>query len=217
MQAYKGMKIEILNVSGLRESIKGMRNPMDSWHLSDSETFNAIGTGNFPRITILGTKDKNLAQRLIKAGTEHCKFLRQIIVWIDVTMPRYWWSEADTYHFGSKNSCSTMHKLLNRKNPITIDDFYIESYETKHVIMPIINYINELRDDYRKEPTSIKIRKAKQILPEGFLQTRTWCTNYQELRNIYLQRRNHRLDKEWGLFIDTLKELPHAEELIFFE
>ena len=164
MQAYKGMKIEILNVSGLRESIKGMRNPMDSWHLSDSETFNAIGTGNFPRITILGTKDKNLAQRLIKAGTEHCKFLRQIIVWIDVTMPRYWWSEADTYHFGSKNSCSTMHKLLNRKNPITIDDFYIESYETKHVIMPIIDYINELRDDYRKEPTSIKIRKAKQIL-----------------------------------------------------
>ena len=51
--------------------------------------------------------------------------MRMIHVSVDVDMPRYWWSEADTYHFNTKNSCSTMHKLLNNVNPITLDMFVI--------------------------------------------------------------------------------------------
>ena len=99
--------INLIEVSGLKGAIHGMRNPMNSWRLTDSKE---IENG-----FILGENDMKLAKNLIKGGTEHRKFLRMIHVQFDLNLPRYVWSEFDTYKIGTvANSCSTMHKLLNK-------------------------------------------------------------------------------------------------------
>lgn len=110
-----------------------------------------------------------------------------------------------------------MHKLLNKKSKITIEDFYIEYEEDEVYFKDIIHNLNRYRKKYLDENVTNKVkylRKAKAMLPESYLQTRTVSTNYQELRNIYFQRKNHRLDKEWGLFIKWIESLPYAKELI---
>lgn len=203
------MNIKTLAVAGIEQSMKGMRNPMDSWHLQDT-------TGD-----IIGEKDLNLAQRLLKAGAEHAKFMRQIHVWADMDMPRYWWSEFDTYHYNTKNSCSTMHKLLNKKTPIRLEQFYYEPQD-EEFMMIIVDKLNEIREEWNNaQGTSDKnlcLKRAKQLLPEGFLQLRTVSTNYAEIRNIYFQRKNHRLKEEWqDTFVEWVKTLPYAEELIMYE
>ena len=116
------MKIITKEVAGFIPALYGMRSPMNSWHLNDSKMYigNEI-TGE--ECVYIGPNDMDLAKRLIKAGPEHCKFLRQIQVWADFDMPLYWWSEFDTYKFNTKNSCSTMHKLFNTKKEIELDDF----------------------------------------------------------------------------------------------
>ena len=111
------MYIDTLEIAGFYPAIKGMRNPLNSWHLSDSYTENGV--------FVLGDKDKDLALRLINSGKEHRKFLRMIQVWFDANMPRYFWQEMDTYKFSTKNSCSTMHTIMKR--PITINDFCVDS------------------------------------------------------------------------------------------
>ena len=205
------MKIETLLVAGFEPAIIGMRNPMDSWCKSDSILHD-------DKVLLIGKNDMDLAKRLIRGGTEHSKFLRQIQVWADVDMPRYWWSEADTYSFGSKNSCSTMHKLLNKVEPITIDDFEFCD-EDIDIMMVILDRLNELKHYYSISKTQAGkdnfLLRAKRLLPEGFLQLRTWNTNYAELRNMYHQRKNHRLKEEWqGVFCKWVESLPYAQELI---
>ena len=108
------MKIENTFVEGFIPSIRAMRNPLDSWKKSDSKTHPFYGFQ-------LGDADSNLSQRLTNAGSEHCKHLRMIHVWVDMTLPRYIWSEFDTYKFNTKISCSTMHTI--HKRFLTKDDF----------------------------------------------------------------------------------------------
>ena len=207
------MKITTIEVAGFEPALKGMRNPLDSWDLSDSQ-FEDWGF-------CIGEKDMKLAQNLILGGTEHSKFMRQIQVWADVDMPRYWWSEADTYGFGSKNSCSTMHKLLNNKNPITIDMF--EYCDKDLTIMEfVIDRLEFLRKKFLSAETQSEkdgyLLRAKRLLPEGFLQLRTWNTNYAELRNMYFQRKNHRLKEEWqDVFCEWIETLPYGKKLIMHE
>ena len=125
------MKITNTEVYGFEASLRGMRNPMNSWHLQDTKRmlgikgkYNDFKNNNLSyEAIVIGPNDIDLAKRLIKAGNEHCKFLRQIQVWADFDMPLYWWSEFDTYKFNTKNSCSTMHKLFNAKKEIELDDF----------------------------------------------------------------------------------------------
>lgn len=213
MIEYRNMRVEILDVAGIVPALIGMRNPMNSWHLGDS--IDKSDSENY-RVSI-GENDMRLAQQLIKAGDEHCKFLRQIQVWLDIKVPRYIWSELDTYKFNTKNSCSTMHKLLNDKHKIDYSDFYIEDDSIKPLMNNIIDSLNAIREEYLRTKDIKYLRMAKQILPESFLQLRTMNTNYAELRNIVKQRKNHRLDKEWELFIKTIKELPYADEFIFLD
>lgn len=417
------MKITNTEVYGIKHAMRGMRNPKNSWHLNDSK----LEDGNF----ILGDNDKKLAQSLIIAGGEHSKFMRQIQVWMDVDMPRYFWQEFDTYKFNSKNSCSTMHKMMseeininmfcvdddiknilsneNRKLYSEIGDFYCELkqgekevfkdftvngivyevsntgkffskekivfdsigrerkferkqlkisnqgggyyglrlggrkggiylahriiaelfvenkkglnivnhkdgkkfncsvwnlewctskenndhavenglrreitpyksykayitnrkvsasdyfkiidmnksgvskhemaeifgvlpaqishllvyginekallYEEVYIWEKLIQELNNIRDLYLESETAKEknelIRKAKQLLPEGFLQLRTVNTNYAELRNIYHQRKNHKLKEEWvDTFCKWIESLPYAKELITLE
>lgn len=226
------MKIENTQVFGFESAIRGMRNPKNSWHLSDSlsnthwidstnhhSTANCFLNNNIEEF-IFGEKDLKLAQTLISAGTEHMKFMRQIQVWADITMPRYWWSEFDTYKVGtSANSTSTMHKLFDKNSVITLDLFEYDPY-IKNVILKTIQDLNVLRDKYFESTTQSEkdriLRMAKQILPESYLNTRTVNLNYATLRNIMLQRRHHRLKPEWQYcFCHWITTLPYAKELIF--
>ena len=192
-----------VNVFGWEGAIRGMRNPMNSWNKNDS-TFSS-------NKVILGENDLDLAKRLIKAGGEHRKFLRMIHVQFDISFPRYIWSEFDTYHFNTKSSCSTMHKLLT-KEPITLDMFSYDAQD-ESVMDIIVEQLNNIRLEFLKTKDAELIRRAKQLLPEGFLQKRTIDTNYEELLNVYFQRRNHRL-VEWREFCNELEQLPYFKEFI---
>lgn len=222
------MKFINTEVWGFTHAMRGMRNPMNSWDKGDTFLSDEYD-GKFCRGELdlweIGENDMKLAHNLLKGGDEHAKFMRMIHVSVDVDMPRYWWSEADTYHFNTKNSCSTMHKLLNNNAPITLDMFVI-CEEDKEWWKYTINYLENLRQEYKSIQSTTKdtetmnklLVRAKRMLPEGFLQMRTWDTNYAELRNIYFQRRYHRLKEEWiDTFCKWIETLPYAKELIMYE
>ena len=210
------IEIELHGTYNIYYAIQGMRNPKNSWHLMDSSEPEEDGNCQ------LGEKDLRLAQMLTLAGTEHSKFLRFIPVCFDINAPFYWWKEFDTYKFVEKNSCSTMHKLTSR--PLTLRDFSFDTVteyreaQVEHLNELIETYNayngdNEEDAAYRKEV----FRELIQDLPSAFMQKRTVITNYAELRNIYFQRRNHKLE-EWREFCTwMIRELPYCEELICLE
>lgn len=222
--------MEFLNtdVWGFYHAMRGMRNPMNSWNKNDTHlTDDYDGKMWRGEIDIweIGENDLKLAQMLLKGGNEHAKFMRMIHVSVDVNMPRYWWSEADTYHFNTKNSCSTMHKLLNNNNPITLDMF-VTCEEDMDWWKSTVEKLESMRKEYKEIQSTTKdnaamnklLVRAKRMLPEGFLQLRTLDTNYAELRNMYFQRRNHRLKEEWSdTFCKWVESLPYAKELIMYE
>lgn len=223
------MNFENTEVFNFEGAIRGMRNPLNSWNKSDSEykvvhidQFSLEETKDF----IVGPNDLDLAQRLISGGPEHAKFLRQIFVSVDITAPLYWWKEADTYKIGTTaNSTSTMHRLMaepfeykdfeldeNRWLPIFEEDTYSNSSYQEY-IDSIIKMCNHLRNNYLTTEDKRYWRALVQILPNAYLQTRTWTANYAVLRNIYFQRKNHKL-REWYQFRDWIKSLPYSKELI---
>ena len=177
-----------------------------------------------------GPKDLDLAQRMIKAGTSDRKFLRQILVSVDITGPLYWWKEFDTYKVATvANSTSTMHKLAS--TPITKNCFEMEDFNEDIMIYEnnpynpdmymseywnmFINDLEYLREKYNKTKDKKYWKELIRLLPEGWLQTRTVTMNYETLTNIYTQRKNHKLI-EWHSFCDWVKTLPYAYELITF-
>lgn len=222
-------KTEVFNFEG---ALRGMRNPLNSWDKADSEfhcddwdyCYNCDykNTGCDPQINVyLGENDLNLAQRLIKAGSDHRKFLRQIFVSVDITAPLYWWKEFDTYKVATvANSCSTMHKIHSK--PIELSDFSIDNtdlglYELKDCFESIIEDCENLRLKYLETKDKKYWRGLIQLLPESYNQKRTVTLNYETLRNIYGSRRNHKLD-EWSTgFMEWIDSLPYAEELIKFK
>ena len=226
------MFIELIEVGGFEGARFGMRNPLNSWYKGDSQWV-LEPYSNIPHFEI-GANDLDLAKRLIKGGTEHRKFLRMINVQFNLNVPRYIWSEFDTYKIGTvANSCSTMHKLLNKddetrkdihpydellhtQGELTLDNFYYNE-EDEDFILYAIDRINKLRETYivasPKEKNEI-LRRAKQMLPEGYLQMRTVTVNYETLMNIYKQRRHHRLNKEWGMICEFIEKLPYMDEFL---
>jgi hypothetical protein len=199
---------------GFDAAIYGMRNPMNSWNLSDSELLVTQDSDNYEVICekfIIGEKDKELSLKLQKAGPEHCKHLRMIYVWADISAPRYWWTEFDTYRIGvEKVSCSTMHKLMAR--PLTKDDFEHDCMNDAY-LNNMIESINSSMEAWRlckDEDHKKEIwRGIIQALPQSYLQMRTVCMSYAALRNIVRQRAGHKL-YEWQQFIDWCKSLPEA-------
>ena len=184
--------------------------------------------GYYASVAYLGPKDLDLAQRLIAAGPEHAKFLRQIFVCVDITAPLYWWKECDTYKIGTvANSTSTMHKLAS--TPITLDCFETDDYDpnvkifdgepwtidiyTQHVWEDMINICETLRQRYLETKDKKYWKELIRLLPESWLQTRTVTMSYANVRNIYAQRQNHKLS-EWHQFCDWAKTLPYSNELI---
>lgn len=217
------MKFENTYVGNFEGAIRGMRNPLASWDKSDSSK-NEL-TNNFD----IGEKDLILAQKLIAAGSEHRKFLRQVFVSVDITAPLYWWKEASTYKIATvANSTSTMHKLAS--TPITIDCFeigtfnpnleYYEFSKIKNTVGMLANIIIEQLEFLRKKYNETKDKRywyeLIRWLPNGWLQKRTWTANYETLYSIVSQRVNHKLEHEWGSFIHWCTTLPYAKELIFY-
>lgn len=231
------MRFENTDVWGFEHALRGMRNPMNSWEKSDSgyktktvtsmaevaETLRCMAYCGFE----IGENDLRLAQTLIKAGSEHRKFMRQIFVSVDITAPLYWWKEADTYKVGTvANSTSTMHKLAS--TPITKECFEMDDYSDVRFEDDAYGILNEQWDRtiYTCELLRIKYNETKdkrcwkeliRLLPESWLQTRTITMNYENVLNMIHHRRNHKLTEWSKSFIDWARSLPYAEELLFLE
>ena len=229
------MKFENTKVYNFDGAIRGARNPMESWDRSDSyqTDFTDDGKDGF----VLGSNDLGLMQRLLKAsikeGNSHSKFMRQIMVCVDITAPMYWWSEFDTYKVGTvANSTSKMHKLAS--TPITMECFETGDYDKKLISKLvdegqkfffssseeppcIIDWLESLRQTYLKTKDKRYWKELVRWLPESWLQTRTVTMNYENVRNMYFQRRHHKLTEWSEQFVAWVESLPYAKELIIYE
>ena len=215
------MKFEKTDVWGFEHAIRGMRNPFESWRNSNSSYIDKRFNDQF----YIGKNDLSLMQKLIKAGSEHRKFLRQIFVAVDITAPLYWWKEADTYKVGTvSNSCSTMHKLAS--TPITVDCFEMDDFEdckddsnvyVSAIWAEGITRLEKLRQKYNETKDKRYWKELIRLLPESWLQKRTITMNYENILNMYRQRKNHKLTEWSKSFCDWVKNLPYAEELICLE
>lgn len=277
------MKFDNVRVFNFEGALRGMRNPKNSWHLSDSmfgiaewdnaytyaketawawayhvEPFNEddremIANNylewleknhrlhideDYVEFACIGPKDMRLAKALISGGPEHRKFLRQIMVTVDITAPLYWWKEFDTYKVGTTaNSTSTMHKLTSK--PITMDCFEIDDYDDSLPIGYVlgqkdtanvgvfaedhIDFLEELRLKYLETNDKAYWKELIRWLPESWLQTRTVTMNYENILSMVHQREHHKLT-EWSgadenfvheSFIKFAKGLPYADDFIF--
>ena len=222
------IKVENIETYGWEAAIRGMRNPMNSWNLSDSsikdecrhedydgacamcEYFDGFGNACKPR---LGENDLKLMHMLAKAGSDHGKFLRMITVTMDITAPLYWWKEFDTYKIGTvANSCSTMHKIHAKE--FTLDDFSHEhlTIECRDLLEKIIACLNAKRGLYNLGKEKNDWWQMIQLLPTSFNQRRTVQMNYAVALNMYRARKNHKLD-EWHVLCDEIKKLPYFEKI----
>lgn len=204
------IKIEHIHTCNWEAAIRGMRNPLNSWDKSDS-----YYAGEPATVYILGPNDLKLAKQLATAGSDHGKFLRQIIFSCDITAPMYWWKEMDTYKVGTvRNSCSTMHKIMSKE--FNMSDFSVDHMNTSAEahMHETINELNSLRNayvygDYSEEHKKKIWYSLIQLLPSSYNQRSTWTANYEVLRNTYT-RKNHKLD-EWHVWCDMIEKLPFSE------
>lgn len=196
-------KTQIMNFEG---AIRGARNPMNSWDRMDSSYDEK---GNY----ILGPNDLGLAKKLCKAGSDHRKFIRQIMVCVDITAPMYWWKEFDTYKVATvANSTSTMHKLCSK--PFELSDFSHDqlSIDALAALSSFIAFMEEKRLSYIETKDKADWYDLIQLLPSSYNQKRTVTMNYENLLNMYYARRNHKLN-EWHTYCDWILSLPYTKEL----
>lgn len=239
------MKFEKTEVFNFEGAIRGARNPMNSWAKSDSSWMIGCAPDTNCEACLykpcnleaekyynIGPKDMDLLIRLIRSGPEHRKFLRQIMVSVDITAPLYIWKEYDTYKVGTvANSTSTMHKIQAKE--FTRDDFACNMLvpHSLEVLDKTIEELNFWRDIYNNGgmvvyPDVTVTYKPKdkeawyqmiQLLPSSYEQKRTCTMTYENLHAICSpgQRRNHKL-YEWSLdFMNWARSLPYAQELLF--
>ena len=212
------IKIENVEIFGWEAAIRGMRNPMNSWDKSDSYENYTVTYEDYSEIRIpyyrVGAGDFALMKKLVKAGTDHSKFMRMINVTFDITAPLYWWKEFDTYKVGTvRNSCSTMHKVTSKE--FTLDDFSHEQLTDSAIeqwLEPTIEGLNIARQMYIEKDGKSKAAwwQIIQLLPSSYNQRATIQLNYAVLRNIYHSRKNHKLD-EWIDFCKWIETLPYSE------
>lgn len=231
------LKVENVETYGWEAAIRGMRNPMNSWEKSDScysiddlsnegyikieEYFDYAGYMDY----YIGQKDKKLMLDLCKGGPVHAKFRRMLTITMDITAPLYWWKEFDTYKVGTvANSCSTMHKIHAKE--FELDDFSYEhlfDFEPANIITNqtaldclanTIGYLNYYREKFLETKDKAYWWQLIQLLPSSYNQKRTVQLNYEVAHNIYISRKDHKLDC-WRTLCDVLKNLPLAKGLIY--
>lgn len=170
------MEVKILKEAGYQEALLGL-----------SLSYNAPAERMHKR-----------AEKLAPLDGGHNKFLESIVVWLDITAPRYWWQQFDTYRAGvTKQSESTMHTWKRR------------AFSAEMFVEGVDPMILEKLECARKGGDFAYVKRN---LPEGFLQRRVVCTNYKALRHVARQRRDHRLG-EWADFISALGRLQYSEFL----
>ena len=217
------IKFEKTSVMNFENAIRGARNPMNSWGRMDS--YSMISSEDeleyedcLPKF-VIGENDLSLAKRLVKAGSDHRKFLRQIFVSVDITAPLYWWKEFDTYKVGTTtNGCSTMHKIHAKE--FTFDDFSHEhlysrlgeSYEAMDCLTDIIDCLNKYRNLYVETKDKLWWWQMIQLLPSSYNQLRTCTMSYETLLNQYHARKHHKLD-EWHDYCAWIETLPYFKEM----
>ena len=229
------IKLERTSVFNFENAIRGMRNPMDSWDKSDSKYIvcadkdsctECPGSGHRDicylmqngGYLILGENDLKLAQSLATAGSDHRKFLRQIMVSVDITAPLDWWKEFDTYKVGTvANSCSTMHTI--HKKDFELDDFSHDhltevrgKWNWEFSLRMLITALNNARALYVQTNDKTYWYQMIQLLPSSYNQKRTVTLNYEVLLNQYHARKNHKLD-EWHTYCDWIESLPYFKEI----
>ena len=204
------LKVEHISVMNFENAVRGARNPMNSWAKMDSYYDE---DGNF----VMGENDLSLATRLAKAGSDHRKYLRQVMVSMDITAPLYWWKEFDTYKVGTvANSTSTMHKIQAKE--FTREDFSCDrmSDDCLAALDAVIAYLEGERVKFVETKEKQHWHNMIQLLPSSYNQMRTVTMNYEVLINIYYARRHHKL-AEWHVLCDAIEELPYAKELILIK
>lgn len=195
------IKVENVKVYNIARAVYSTRNSYDSWDKSDSDIENDV----------LGPNDIELAVKLAKAGSPHNKFLRQIFVTMDVTASLALWKQADTYKVGTTaNSCSTMHRIQSKA--FTLDDFSLDETSElgKKFMREVIADLNSLRDLFLQTKDKSYWYDMIALLPESYMQRRTWTMSYATLAEIVKQRTGHKL-KDWDRFIAEIKKLPYAD------
>ena len=158
-----------------------------------------------------GKDMRGVAEKLAPMDGGHNKFLESIQVWLEVTAPRFWWQEADTYRLSTKQSESTMHTLLKEAKQGIDKNVFDE--RTNMCVINMFNdlVVNTLTNEFISDSEQLTIIKAN--LPEGFLQKRMWCLSYKTLKNIVEKRANHRLP-HWREFVkQVLEQVEHPELL----
>ena len=141
---------------------------------------------------------EQVSRKLAHMQGGHNKFLETITITLDITAPRYWWQEFDTYRAGvTKQSESTMHTIMSRE---LTDEVAIDA-----------------NDEAEKKRCFMDMKSA---LPEGFLQRRIVCLNLKALQNMFIQRRAHRLP-EWHRFFEDIiagiyDTSPHDELTLYY-
>lgn len=239
------IKLENEEVIGWEAAIRGMRNPHNSWENSDTyffddgEYYNILGNSGPCGESLdgiqIGPNDHDRMMSLSKAGTDHRKYMRMIVVYVDILAPLYWWKEFDTYKVGTvANSCSTMHKIADKE--FTLDDFshehllgwnddftadcvisyghtsdeYPNGDVPLSILIETIQMLNEARNLYIETKDKKYWWQMIQLLPSSYNQRRTIMLNYEVLANIYKSRKGHKLD-EWCDFCKWIKFLPYSE------
>lgn len=213
------LTIDKVSVYGFEESIRGMRNPMNSWDKSDSRYSNIpridsmigeteLNVEPVDHVYFLGYNDTTLMNQLVKAGPSHRKFMRMIVVYMDIFAPLYWWKEFDTYKVGTvSNSCSTMHKITAKV--FEREDFSTDKLTDFDCLNSIIVSLNKNRDLYLKTKDKKYWWNIIQILPSSYNQKRTVMLSYEVLHKIYNERKSHKL-YEWISFCKKIRELPNS-------
>ena len=228
------IKFENCEVLGWEHAIRGMRNPMNSWAKSDSKVY-TCECEQWPHnikksFDEVGPNDLDLMKRLRNAGTDHRKFMRMIVVYVDILAPLYWWKEFDTYKIGTvANSCSTMHKITAKEftledfshehlaecdgewvDILTVDPYSFPAMESTDILKTVVEGLNRFRSRYLETKDKKYWWQMIQLLPSSYNQKRTVMLNYEVLANIYKSRRNHKLD-EWRELCKWIEGLPYSE------
>lgn len=211
------IKITDTEVVGWEHAIRGCRNPLESWNKSDSfwqrVDYDSLNENDIYEYEI-GPNDLGLMRRLCKAGTDHRKFMRMLVVYVDILAPLYWWKEFDTYKVGTvANSCSTMHTI--HKNKFDLNDFSCEHLlpNAEEALCHVITELNFYRDEYLETKDKKYWWQMIQLLPSSYNQRRTVMLNYEVLANIYKSRKDHKLS-EWVSLCSWIESLPYSQLII---
>lgn len=198
-------------------ALHGMRNPLKSWNKNDSDVTWTKENGEIPTI---GINDLKLCKQLIGRGNSHRKFLRQIIISMDITASLRFFDQWSTYQFVVNNSSSQMYGLSKKGFRFKLSDFRnkfnsnIAENSFSNLIIDLNDFLEAYENEKDKEKRKEIWRDVVDLIPQSYMYTRTITTNYETFLAMYKERKNHKLE-EWRILCDTLrKELPYVDEFI---